>query len=112
MPPNALPGLNNGKAMCLPSGDQARNEGASDAGLATYRALSSPPFELVVINWYLPGSGLFLRAKAIRRPSAENVMSLSIPRTTVIGVPPRDRKSTRLNSSHVEISYAVFCLKK
>src|SRR5438874_6464147 len=29
--------------------------------------------------------------------------------------PPRvakDRKSTRLNSSHVEISYAVFCLKK
>src|SRR5690349_23069837 len=26
--------------------------------------------------------------------------------------PQRDRKSTRLNSSHVEISYAVFCLKK
>src|SRR5204863_1877734 len=25
---------------------------------------------------------------------------------------PQDRKSTRLNSSHVEISYAVFCLKK
>src|SRR5438874_5968414 len=28
------------------------------------------------------------------------------------GAPPEDRKSTRLNSSHVEISYAVFCLKK
>src|SRR5207249_7345515 len=35
------------------------------------------------------------------------------------GLPPprgsreeRDRKSTRLNSSHVSISYAVFCLKK
>src|SRR5690349_15655534 len=27
-------------------------------------------------------------------------------------VPSPDRKSTRLNSSHVEISYAVFCLKK
>src|SRR5438874_8987519 len=26
--------------------------------------------------------------------------------------PEIDRKSTRLNSSHVEISYAVFCLKK
>src|SRR5690554_7194555 len=25
---------------------------------------------------------------------------------------PSDRKSTRLNSSHVRISYAVFCLKK
>src|SRR5690349_22580468 len=28
------------------------------------------------------------------------------------GLKGRDRKSTRLNSSHVEISYAVFCLKK
>src|SRR5699024_11595380 len=27
-------------------------------------------------------------------------------------LPSRDRKSTRLNSSHVSISYAVFCLKK
>src|SRR5690606_41154014 len=27
-------------------------------------------------------------------------------------VAQRDRKSTRLNSSHVKISYAVFCLKK
>src|SRR5256885_5684077 len=26
--------------------------------------------------------------------------------------PPKDRKSTRLNSSHLVISYAVFCLKK
>src|SRR2546430_10335797 len=26
--------------------------------------------------------------------------------------PPPDRKSTRLNSSHSQISYAVFCLKK
>src|SRR5436305_7486649 len=28
------------------------------------------------------------------------------------GEQQRDRKSTRLNSSHVRISYAVFCLKK
>src|SRR5690625_5603141 len=28
------------------------------------------------------------------------------------GALPTDRKSTRLNSSHVAISYAVFCLKK
>src|SRR5438876_6941473 len=27
-------------------------------------------------------------------------------------LPARDRKSTRLNSSHPSISYAVFCLKK
>src|SRR6266498_4027480 len=29
-----------------------------------------------------------------------------------VGAGSRDRKSTRLNSSHVRISYAVFCLKK
>src|SRR5437870_8018531 len=29
-----------------------------------------------------------------------------------VGVAGGDRKSTRLNSSHVAISYAVFCLKK
>src|SRR5690349_23325301 len=36
------------------------------------------------------------------------------PRFSVrVGCEPlEDRKSTRLNSSHVEISYAVFCLKK
>src|SRR2546426_6824095 len=36
---------------------------------------------------------------------AEAVAAMPIPTT-------RDRKSTRLNSSHLVISYAVFCLKK
>src|SRR5437667_8664489 len=34
-------------------------------------------------------------------------------RITIFATPPAgDRKSTRLNSSHITISYAVFCLKK
>src|SRR5699024_12353969 len=33
-------------------------------------------------------------------------------RMVYLGDPDGDRKSTRLNSSHVSISYAVFCLKK
>src|SRR5215203_6871547 len=33
-------------------------------------------------------------------------------RTNARLCPPPDRKSTRLNSSHANISYAVFCLKK
>src|SRR5204863_2059477 len=33
-------------------------------------------------------------------------------RTAASAAAKRDRKSTRLNSSHVETSYAVFCLKK
>src|SRR3712207_7914381 len=31
---------------------------------------------------------------------------------TAVGARPRDRKRTRLNSSHANIPYAVFCLKK
>src|SRR5438477_4355346 len=34
------------------------------------------------------------------------------PRAARRGHRPSDRKSTRLNSSHMSISYAVFCLKK
>src|SRR5579859_8227754 len=37
----------------------------------------------------------------------------SLPRAALHQhLPPLDRKSTRLNSSHSQISYAVFCLKK
>src|SRR5438874_3600011 len=38
-------------------------------------------------------------------------LSLGLQRAAVASL-EGDRKSTRLNSSHVEISYAVFCLKK
>src|SRR5690554_7270635 len=41
--------------------------------------------------------------------SAARVTTRARPAGLVVG---RDRKSTRLNSSHVRISYAVFCLKK
>src|SRR5690606_40354954 len=39
----------------------------------------------------------------------ENIISQLITKHHIGGI---DRKSTRLNSSHVKISYAVFCLKK
>src|SRR5437868_11940747 len=42
--------------------------------------------------------------------AAQNLRRLSSFTSTVVS--SRDRKSTRLNSSHVSISYAVFCLKK
>src|SRR5690349_20582832 len=44
-----------------------------------------------------------------------DVFHLRVVTTITIGTAQKmfgDRKSTRLNSSHVEISYAVFCLKK
>src|SRR5690349_16724428 len=50
-----------------------------------------------------------------RRVRGEPSTGSASPRRTggrVLAVDDPDRKSTRLNSSHVEISYAVFCLKK
>src|SRR5436309_7780938 len=46
-------------------------------------------------------------AAATRARAGTRLHSPARPRDRV-----RDRKSTRLNSSHVKISYAVFCLKK
>src|SRR2546429_5497203 len=47
-----------------------------------------------------------------RRGRRAHRRSAHHPRKGVQGAAPQDRKSTRLNSSHGYISYAVFCLKK
>src|SRR3712207_7070008 len=44
--------------------------------------------------------------------SAEHIALFSPPARSLLIAPEQDRKSTRLNSSHANISYAVFCLKK
>src|SRR5699024_12850629 len=45
-------------------------------------------------------------------PRAAMVSSICAPKPAPTTRISTDRKSTRLNSSHVSISYAVFCLKK
>src|SRR2546430_12801912 len=42
----------------------------------------------------------------------EALLLLELCQWSLRGIRWRDRKSTRLNSSHSQISYAVFCLKK
>src|SRR3712207_8687916 len=72
----------------------------------------------------LPISG-GLRQVPFNRAGADSSPSLAIPHSHPPHRPPvvlrsafvvlallADRKSTRLNSSHANISYAVFCLKK
>src|SRR3712207_8018195 len=59
--------------------------------------------------------GRLVQGHRVLCPSARTigVVSLTITRWPPLREPPReDRKSTRLNSSHANISYAVFCLKK
>src|SRR5207249_10549036 len=58
------------------------------------------------------------RTRALYWPQPRQSALMRVPRLAAhtcasTGAQPlRDRKSTRLNSSHVSISYAVFCLKK
>src|SRR5690606_42092694 len=74
-----------------------------------------------------PYTTLFRSLRMIREDSAfdsipvvaltASVMNEEINELQTVGfvgviAKPVDRKSTRLNSSHVKISYAVFCLKK
>src|SRR5207253_4007319 len=47
-----------------------------------------------------------------RAGAAAATRLLRAPPAAAVARRVRDRKSTRLNSSHVAISYAVFCLKK
>src|SRR5688572_31202386 len=55
-------------------------------------------------------------AEAWRELEAADVLGREVARVETARPldlpPPGDRKSTRLNSSHSQISYAVFCLKK
>src|SRR6202043_2329358 len=44
--------------------------------------------------------------------TADRSTLFQTPAGSTAAAPGADRKSTRLNSSHVKISYAVFCLKK
>src|SRR3712207_7679616 len=62
-----------------------------------------------------PASGLVfdprlcLAVDGQEQPIARDLPGPDVARPQVT---PEDRKSTRLNSSHANISYAVFCLKK
>src|SRR5689334_24459543 len=60
-----------------------------------------------------PRSTLFPYTTLFRSPPASAAACTSPPApTSTPAVRCTDRKSTRLNSSHSSISYAVFCLKK
>src|SRR5699024_12133413 len=56
-----------------------------------------------------PVEWLLTTVPALTRIPARILGGMRVSAGTVVS---RDRKSTRLNSSHVSISYAVFCLKR
>src|SRR2546430_2684840 len=51
-------------------------------------------------------------SSAVSEPSIDDTSSIAFMYESWDSPSPPDRKSTRLNSSHSQISYAVFCLKK
>src|SRR5690349_21920887 len=76
-----------------------------------FRSLARPGFRRLFAFYAEELSEVLLapEGQADVDPVAQDCLdSRPTPRLRPLG----DRKSTRLNSSHVEISYAVFCLKK
>src|SRR2546429_4518278 len=59
-----------------------------------------------------PRSTLFPYTTLFRSNHGAGSASVSVSRCGIHPLREQDRKSTRLNSSHGYISYAVFCLKK
>src|SRR3712207_7578786 len=66
-------------------------------------------YQGVTLGALAPAYGQYLRGQK-RHPTIEDNVTIYAGATILGG--ETDRKSTRLNSSHANISYAVFCLKK
>src|SRR5256885_10934060 len=70
------------------------------------------PRARVIVGQVRPGVPVGGVVLAHRPPGALGEIRPPPPPRGVAGARSEDRKSTRLNSSHLVISYAVFCLKK
>src|SRR2546430_4934661 len=69
--------------------------------------------EIYTLSLHERSSDLSSSAPSLERSSSIVRHARAFPDTTIFtSVALGDRKSTRLNSSHSQISYAVFCLKK
>src|SRR6266478_8317849 len=79
-------------------------------------ALAESPFTVRVFFFLMirrpPRSTLFPYTTLFRSRFYDTVNRCYPPDDATLRWQKRDRKSTRLNSSHSQISYAVFCLKK
>src|SRR2546427_9112208 len=62
---------------------------------------------LTVVSWAVPN-----KSSDVNGDGVVNDRDLYTIWQELLKSPAADRKSTRLNSSHSQISYAVFCLKK
>src|SRR5207253_3023287 len=138
-PPEALPPASTPSSVDTLTGPEVRRDAPaalpealerlpgvslqSEQGNRLQPNLSLRGFTISPVTGLPPGLSVFLDGVRLNEPTVEEVNFDLIPledveRVDVIRGPSvlfgrnTDRKSTRLNSSHVAISYAVFCLKK
>src|SRR5256885_11107847 len=76
-----------------------------------FRSLASASFDRTIKLWDV-ADGKTVQTLRGHRAKVITLAWSSDGRTLASGSADGDRKSTRLNSSHLVISYAVFCLKK
>src|SRR5256885_13310997 len=70
------------------------------------------PAALLTLDFAAPERAAEQAAEFARRHPVAGVVGVDDDTAVVAAAIAGDRKSTRLNSSHLVISYAVFCLKK
>src|SRR2546426_3587586 len=106
------------RSWCLRQASPSRWPKASDAGRILMSHLK--PLFLIVLLFAASVTVLSQTESAATSdpsPAANKdsaaIQTVKMPGTAALPeTEPQDRKSTRLNSSHLVISYAVFCLKK
>src|SRR5690242_21305805 len=73
-----------------------------------FRSASVQPYATAVVDVWVEGTD----GQLYHRTSTDAGATFGPWKASAAASPATDRKSTRLNSSHMSISYAVFCLKK
>src|SRR3712207_6778901 len=109
-------GLRYHASIPLYAGD--KKLGVMNVASPDWRSLSPEDLQLLytigdLLSIAVERAGLFARSTRLGAVEERNRLAREIHDTLAQGLTATaDRKSTRLNSSHANISYAVFCLKK
>src|SRR3712207_8938498 len=77
-----------------------------------FRSRAGLPFHQGFLNIFDHAGNAFVSAYREYKDAEHHQVGIHVEYLATPSIDEKDRKSTRLNSSHANISYAVFCLKK
>src|SRR5207248_8265626 len=96
-------------SLFIAVGGDAQNRDVQDKPVWALEFIQVTPEKFGMAMGYLDDNWMRVRAEAKKEGAVLDYHRIT---NAALVTPGQDRKSTRLNSSHRTISYAVFCLKK